>query len=293
MILGKSLKMAFKPNGKRTTPDDATLSNNLKVDNEVSFKESLDGSSLGIPVDTGGPQVASESNSPTHLNQFKRHNEKPSLMKRLGKGFVLNMTSDEEGYPLVSDGSSSIPGSQSNISLLNSDPGSHEAATLRIDDLKPSKLLNFHRQPKTEEIEMEPVNRDANLRLAPWYQEGIPREIALEILSREPIGSFMVRKSTTKTGCFALSVRVPRSFQPKGIAHYLIMRTAKGFRIKGFTKEFPTLAALIAHHSVMPELLPCPLSLNRYHPVCVISDCRKDFADIQPQSASAAAGINC
>ena len=35
---------------------------------------------------------------------------------------------------------------------------------------------------------------------------------------------------------------------------------------QGFTKEFPSLTALITHHSVMPELLPCPLSLHRYNP---------------------------
>lgn len=32
---------------------------------------------------------------------------------------------------------------------------------------------------------------------------------------------------------------------------------------QGFTKEFSSLRALITHHSVMPELLPVPLSLPR------------------------------
>lgn len=67
---------------------------------------------------------------------------------------------------------------------------------------------------------------------APWFQAGIPREIALEVLAQEPVGSFMVRESTTKIGCYALSLRVPRDFQPSGIAHYLIMRTNRGYRIK-------------------------------------------------------------
>lgn len=58
------------------------------------------------------------------------------------------------------------------------------------------------------------------------------REIALEVLGREPVGAFMVRESTTKLGCFALSLRVPRDFQPSGIAHYLILRTNKGYKIK-------------------------------------------------------------
>jgi hypothetical protein len=33
--------------------------------------------------------------------------------------------------------------------------------------------------------------------------------------------------------------------------------------LKGFTKEFPSLTSLIVHHSVMQELLPCPLLLHR------------------------------
>lgn len=32
---------------------------------------------------------------------------------------------------------------------------------------------------------------------------------------------------------------------------------------QGFTKEFGSLKALITHHSVMPELLPVPLTLPR------------------------------
>ncbi|EZA57284.1 Tensin-1 [Ooceraea biroi] len=123
-------------------------------------------------------------------------------------------------------------------------------------------------------------SEEAELRKAPWFQAGIPREITLEVLSQEPEGAFMVRESTSKPGCYALSLRVPREFQPSGIAHYLIMRTNKGYKIKGFTKEFTTLTALITHHSVMPELLPCPLSLSRYNPSFVKTDSSKDFADI-------------
>ncbi|XP_046996807.1 tensin-4-like [Schistocerca americana] len=118
-----------------------------------------------------------------------------------------------------------------------------------------------------------------HLRAAPWFQAGIPREIALEVLGREPEGAFMVRESTSKPGCYALSLRVPRDFQPSGIAHYLILRTAKGYKIKGFTKEFSSLTALITHHSVMPELLPVPLSLSRYNPSFPKSDSKDSDSD--------------
>ncbi|KAH8038384.1 hypothetical protein HPB51_001498 [Rhipicephalus microplus] len=124
------------------------------------------------------------------------------------------------------------------------------------------------------------VNEEEELREAPWYQAGIPREIALEVLSQEPIGSFLVRQSSTKPGCFALSLRVPRSIQPSGIAHYLIMHTNRGYKIKGFTKEFTTLTSLITHHSVMPELLPCPLSLYRYNSTFRKHGSAEDMVDI-------------
>ncbi|XP_049820227.1 EGFR adapter protein isoform X3 [Aethina tumida] len=145
-----------------------------------------------------------------------------------------------------------------------------------------STLLGFTPTPPPLPERTDSLNNkeEGELRLAPWFQAGIPREIALEILSHEPNGAFMVRESTSKPGCFALSLRVPRSFQPSGIAHYLIVRTNKGYKIKGFTKEFTTLTSLITHHSVMPELLPCPLSLSRYNPSFVKSDSKRDFADI-------------
>lgn len=107
------------------------------------------------------------------------------------------------------------------------------------------------------------LEEEALLKCAPWFQAGIPREISLEILQQEPVGAFLVRESTSKPGCYALSVRVPKECQKPSIAHYLITQTNRGFKIKGFTKEFPSLTSLIVHHSVMQELLPCPLLLHR------------------------------
>lgn len=86
--------------------------------------------------------------------------------------------------------------------------------------------------PLPERTDSLSYKEEGELRTAPWFQAGIPREITLEVLGQEPVGAFMVRESTTKSGCYALSLRVPRSFQPSGIAHYLIIRTNKGFKIK-------------------------------------------------------------
>ena len=98
------------------------------------------------------------------------------------------------------------------------------------------------------------IEEEALLKCAPWFQAGIPRytivcliaarrtvnnfallifrEISLEILQQEPVGSFLVRHSTSKPGCFALSLRVPKDYQSAAIAHYLIIQTNRGFKIK-------------------------------------------------------------
>ena len=54
----------------------------------------------------------------------------------------------------------------------------------------------------------------------------------MSVLAKEPLGSFMVRNSETQPGTFALSVRVPKSFHPLGITHYIIHQLEEGYQIK-------------------------------------------------------------
>nr|XP_024217879.1 tensin-4-like [Halyomorpha halys] len=207
-----------------------------------------------------GPGPGEEADSPTELNSCRRLADKPPLVKRLAMGTT---PTEEESTPppLI------IP--SKTVDMDNN----------RVSDGSDSKIVGPPAPPeRTDSLNNRP--EDGELKTAPWFQAGIPREITLEVLGQEPVGSFMVRESTSKPGCFALSLRVPHEFQPLGIAHYLILRTNKGYKIKGFTKEFRTLTALITHHSVMPELLPCPLSLSRYNPTYSQQDTRRDFADI-------------
>ena len=60
----------------------------------------------------------------------------------------------------------------------------------------------------------------------------INRDLAMTVLANEPLGSFMVRKSETQPGTLALSVRVPKTFHPLGITHYIIIRVETGYQIK-------------------------------------------------------------
>ncbi|XP_071945037.1 uncharacterized protein [Antedon mediterranea] len=102
---------------------------------------------------------------------------------------------------------------------------------------------------------------------APWFRTGIPKEIAVDILSQENIGAFMVRESKSHPGCFALSIRVQTTFNKSGLANYLIVKTKNGgYTIKGFGKDFEDLPRLIHHYSIHQDQLPCLLVLARTNP---------------------------
>ncbi|KAM8709560.1 hypothetical protein ACLKA7_016375 [Drosophila subpalustris] len=135
---------------------------------------------------------------------------------------------------------------------MNNAAAAAAAATLAANQ-RSSSLANTH---SGEE------EADAELKDACWYQAGISRDIAVEVLQSKSPGAFLVRKSSSKPGCYALTLRVPSPPGPN-IANYIILRSPRGYKIKGFRKEFSSLKALITHHSVMPELLPVPLAMPR------------------------------
>ncbi|KAH8860757.1 SH2 domain-containing protein 5 [Schistosoma japonicum] len=135
----------------------------------------------------------------------------------------------------------------------------------------------------------------SELSYAPWYLPNLPRDKALEMLAKQPPGSFVIRDSGSHPDSFALSVRSINeqvlggcfhSRQPQipvnlikdtvsqltsvypsstsGITHFLIQKTSGGgVKLKGLDKEWPSLSCLVLHLTVMPEMLPCPLRLPR------------------------------
>ncbi|KAM8709552.1 hypothetical protein ACLKA7_016368 [Drosophila subpalustris] len=240
-----------------------------------------------------------EDNSPTEMNNCRRLVDKPPLVKRLTMGIGL-LRGTEDSRPLVhntcSSSSSSFINSGSSQTISDGyvneaicEPDKYvtskfgdscrqsltalETATQRLQAELPSskkylrETCSANSSPKlfahgsSLRLDNLSLAEQQELKGAAWYQAGIPREISLEVLSRQSPGAFLVRQSSTKPGCFALSLRVPPP-SPR-VAHYLILRTPRGYKIKGFTKEFSSLRALITHHSVMPELLPVPLTLPR------------------------------
>lgn len=118
--------------------------------------------------------------------------------------------------------------------------------------------------PSHKRIEGLSIVEQNELRQTPWFQAGIPREISLEVLSRQNPGAFLVRQSSTKPGCFALSLRVPPP-APK-VAHYLILRTSRGYKIKVintscYRNEFLRLFA----DSNYASLFLCRVSRKSFH----------------------------
>lgn len=125
---------------------------------------------------------------------------------------------------------------------------------LHYKDQSHEQQQQLHRQKCIEDNDQ--------LVASPWFQEGLSRDITSEILSERPEGSFVVRQSTSRPDCFALSVRVPSG----SIAHYLINAVQSAeqsfYRIQGSKKMFRSLVSLVIHHSVMAENLPCPLLID-------------------------------
>lgn len=111
-------------------------------------------------------------------------------------------------------------------------------------------------------IDLLSLSEQDELKDAPWFQVGLPREVSLEILLQQPPGAFLMRLSESHRKCFALSLRVAPLDPPK-LAHYLIEKSHRGFRFKGNIKEFASLKSLVIHHSVLKEHLPIPLDLPR------------------------------
>lgn len=61
-----------------------------------------------------------------------------------------------------------------------------------------------------------------------WYFGNLSRQVTELILHSQPIGTFLVRNSSSKYGTYALSVRVAQDAErPTAVAHYLLVKSAK------------------------------------------------------------------
>lgn len=93
-----------------------------------------------------------------------------------------------------------------------------------LSSLKRTDSLNANHHQIDDDIE------DLELKEAPWFHSGHPQQMSLEALAQQSPGDFIVRKANNKNGSFTLSLRVPGASHK--IAHYIIVRTHRGYKIK-------------------------------------------------------------
>jgi SH2 domain len=109
-----------------------------------------------------------------------------------------------------------------------------------------------------ENIDLLTDQEQDELKGAPWFHAGLSRDVSLEILLQQSPGSFLVRQSESNKKYFALSMRISPISPPK-LSHYLIEKSNRGYKFKGYLKEFSSLKSLVIHHSVLKEHLQVPL----------------------------------
>ncbi|NWV74045.1 SLAP2 protein, partial [Dasyornis broadbenti] len=95
-----------------------------------------------------------------------------------------------------------------------------------------------------------------------WLYEGISRQKAEELLLRPGIrsGSFLIRESQTRQGCYSLSVRCGEHAAWASVSHYRIHRLDNGWLYISPRLTFPSLHSLVDHYSEFSEGLCCCLS---------------------------------
>ncbi|NWR60234.1 SLAP2 protein, partial [Bucorvus abyssinicus] len=94
-----------------------------------------------------------------------------------------------------------------------------------------------------------------------WLYEGISREKAEELLLQpgNRSGSFLIRESQTRRGCYSLSVRRGEHSSWDAVTHYRIHRLENGWLYIAPRLTFPSLHDLVDHYSESGEGLCCPL----------------------------------
>lgn len=101
---------------------------------------------------------------------------------------------------------------------------------------------------------------------AAWFQQGIPREIAMELLAMSDDGAFIVRDSQSQPGNYALTMRGNTLMH-----HFIIRQTPRGL-VLGLDEDrqpfFATLHDLITHYSKHKGVLPCCLDLDHDNKLC-------------------------
>lgn len=94
-----------------------------------------------------------------------------------------------------------------------------------------------------------------------WFLPNIQRPAAMHYLQGQPMGTFIVRSSSSQ-GKLSLSMKHPGTVTHGAfINHINIIASPDGYRLDKEEEVFPTLDELILHHFQDRGVLPCPLDL--------------------------------
>ena len=125
----------------------------------------------------------------------------------------------------------------------------------KFDQSKTNTNINFIKNIKN-------VNQnkviEARTVSASWFCPKMSRFQAENFLKNSPVGSFVVRNSSSQNSSYVLSLRAPGVT----VQHYLIFSGQKDVKISGSSKVFPSLFSLVTHLSIMKEILPCRLAVS-------------------------------
>lgn len=94
-----------------------------------------------------------------------------------------------------------------------------------------------------------------------WLYKGINREKAEELLlvSCNQSGSFLIRESETRRGCYSLSVRKSHQATVESIKHYRINQLENGWFYISPRLTFSTLQDMVDYYSEMADGICCVL----------------------------------
>lgn len=191
--------------------------------------------------------TAQSKSSASRRRSFKRENDSRESSTRHYS--ASQSTAHGHGRQSVrgneSSGYSSINLTDSNASVKSTN---HESSISKL------KLPNFASVIKTNPVArklklLAPGDSysdlDSRLRIAKWYHQGLPKDVAISVLSQAETGTFLV---------------LPQTLLLRGFDHvheYQIIKENKiGWYLKGSSRAFPHLLMLVAHYQSHKDILP-------------------------------------
>ena len=76
------------------------------------------------------------------------------------------------------------------------------------------------------------------------------REFVTEMLEKAEEGSFFVRDSQSRPGCYALTMRVPQETSPSGFGNFLIVKVKDGVMIQVSTNQVSYTRVILSREAL-------------------------------------------